>query len=59
MKLINTYKQYNITWFNYKHLFQWADDYIYAHKASPESELLTWVVNPHLNVSIRKPYEAD
>ena len=59
MKLINTYKQYDITWFNYKHLFKWTDDYIYAHKEYPESELLTWAGNPHLNVSIRKPYEAS
>ena len=58
MKLINTYKQRDITWFNYKHLFQLKGK-LYANKAYPESELLTWVENPHINVSIRKPYEAD
>ena len=58
MKLINTYKQKDITWFNYKHLFQLGIG-LRAHKAYPEAELKTWVENPHLNVSIRKPYEAD
>ena len=58
MKIINTYKQRYITWFNYKHLFQ-LEIGLRAHKAFPESHLEAWLENPHLNVSIRKPYEAD
>ena len=58
MKLINTYKQRDITWFNYKHLFQ-LKGRLYADRAYPESTLMSWAENPHINVSIRKPYEAD
>ena len=56
MKLINTYKQSHITWFNYKHLFKFNGK-LYAHKTYPESELESWVEHPYM--SIRKPYEAD
>ena len=59
MKLINTYKQYDITWFNYKHLFKLTDDYLNAYRAFPESQLESWIEHPHLNVNIRKPYEAS
>ena len=58
MKLINTYKQRDITWFNYKHLFR-LKGRLYAHSAFPESHLEDWIENPHLNVSIRKPYEDN
>lgn len=58
MKLINTYKQRYITWFNYKHLFKLKTK-LYVYKSYPESELITWLENPHLNINIRKPYEAD
>ena len=58
MKLINTYKRSNITWFNYKHLFKLKGK-LYAHSDYPEAELKSWIENPHLNVSIRKPYEDN
>ena len=58
MKLINTYKQRYITWFNYKHLFELKDK-LYAHRTYPEAELISWVENPRLNVIIRKPYENN
>ena len=59
MKIINTYEQYNITWFNYKHLFKLRDDILDAYQKYPESELISWIENPHLNISIRKHYEAN
>ena len=58
MKLINTYKQRYITWFNYKHLFELKGK-LSAHRTYPEAELKAWIENPHLNVSIRKPYEDN
>ena len=58
MKLINTYKQYNITWFNYKHLFK-LKGRLYAYRSYPEAELIAWLENPHINVRIRKPYEDN
>ena len=58
MKLINTYKQRYITWFNYKHLFKLKDK-LYVYRTYPEAELKAWIECPHLNVNIRKPYEAD
>ena len=58
MKLINTYKQRDITWFNYKHLFH-LKGRLYADRTYPESILMSWVENPHINVSIRKPYEDN
>ena len=56
MKIINTYKQDVITWFNYKHLFQLRSK-LSAHTDYPESHLLSWIDNPHLTVNIRKPYD--
>ena len=56
MKIINTYKQKDFTWFNLKHLFKLKGK-LTALKDYSESELLSWIVNPHLNISIRKPYD--
>ena len=58
MKLINTYKQRDITWFNYKHLFKLKGK-LSAHRDYSELELESWVKNPHISVSIRKPYEDN
>lgn len=56
MKIINTYKQRNITWFNYKYLFEFKGE-LCTFKPYPESELLSWITNPRLNIIIRKPYD--
>ena len=58
MKLVNTYKQKDITWFNCKHLFKLKGK-LYANSDYPEAELIAWIENPHLNVNIRKPYEDN
>ena len=56
MKILNTYKQRYITWFNFKHLFE-LEGRLSAHKEYPESKLLAWIDSPNLNVNIRKPYD--
>ena len=56
MKIINTYKQRNITWFNYKYLFELKDK-LHTFNNYLESELLSWIKNPRLNINIRKPYD--
>ena len=56
MKIINTYKQKTITWFNYKHLFELKDE-LHTFSDYLESELKSWITNPRLNISIRKPYD--
>ena len=56
MKIIHTYKQRYITWFNLKHLFE-LEGRLLAHKNYSESELLSWIDNPYLKVNIRKPYD--
>ena len=56
MKILNTYKQRYITWFNYKHLFE-LEGSLSALKDYSESELISWIDNPHLTINIRKPYD--
>lgn len=58
MKIINTYKQYDITWFSYKQLFQLSGD-LFAHRNYSKSTLMAWLKCPNLNISIRKHYEAN
>ena len=43
MKIVNTYKQESITWFEYKTLFSFIS-YIYSSK-DPEGGLARWLDN--------------
>lgn len=43
MKIVNTYKQESITWFEYKTLFSFIS-YIYSSK-DPEGVLVKWLNN--------------
>ena len=58
MKIVNTYKQYDITWFNYKHLFHLGRK-LTIHKTYPESKLMSWLECPNLKISMRKPCETN
>ena len=58
MKIINTYEQYDITWFNYKYLFQLGNK-LTTHRNYSESSLKSWLEFPNLNINIRKRYENN
>ena len=58
MKLINVYKQDDINWFNYKYLFSYSNK-LYEQPNIKELELKSWIGNPHIHITKRKPYEAS
>ena len=58
MKLIKVYKQEHINWFGYKHVFSYAHKLI-GQPHIKELELKSWIRQPHLSITKRKPNEAN
>ena len=58
MKLIEVYNQDHINWFGYKYVFSYTS----ALRGEPhikELELKSWIRHPLLNITKRKPNEAN
>ena len=56
MKLLNVYKQGDVNWFGYKCIISYSHR-LYAHLATDESELKSWIKKSSLGIAKRKPNE--